>query len=382
MLCALVLVGCGVPTPPPELPTATPGSQNPDSPLYLPLTPVRPEKEQEFAPLDLPRGTTIYFVRDSKLWRVSPDGSGEKVLSDLPVSSPPQPSPDGGMVAFTSGKELYVLPSEGGEARKLATGEMAERQRLGWSHDGSLVGYLSLDVTTPGALQAWAAPVAGGEPTLITTLTRGVSALGPAFEPCVRWSPDGRWVVVGGVNTPALLLRWPLSSGREGDVREVPGGEPAWSPNSEALIYSETLNGALIVFTVLNSGATPFRNEVQFVGTRLGEYAQGPGPRWSPASPGADSDLISYRSRAASGEPRVSVRSRGGRELEPLSNGTNNPAWSPRGDELVVETGFLREDTLGRRWVPSGLAIAKVNMDGPHTITPLVKNAQWPAWGR
>lgn len=381
MLCALVLVGCGVPTPPPELPTATPGSQNPDSPLYLPLTPVRPEKEQEFAPLDLPRGT-IYFVRDSKLWRVSPDGSGEKVLSDLPVSSPPQPSPDGGMVAFTSGKGLYVIPSEGGEARKLATGEMAERQQLGWSRDGSLVGYLSLDVTTPGALQAWAAPVRGGDPTLITTLTRGVSALGPAFEPCVRWSPDGQWVVVGGVNNPALLLRWPLSSGREGDVREVPGGEPAWSPNSEALIYSETLNGALIVFTVLNSGATPFRNEVQFVGTRLGEYAQGPGPLWSPASPGADSDLISYRSRAASGEPRVSVRSRGGRELEPLSNGTNNPAWSPRGDELVVETGFLREDTLGRRWVPSGLAIAKVNMDGPHTITPLVKNAQWPAWGR
>src|SRR5438128_8608858 len=151
-LAALILLlvvgfmaGCDVPTPPPELPTATPGSQNPESlNASNGLTPVPPTPERGFTPLAGPPGH-IYFVRGSTLWRVEPDGSGAKQLSDLPLNNPPQPSPDGKAIAFTSGKAVYVIASDGGAARKIADGELPENQRLGWSDDGSQVGYLTYD---------------------------------------------------------------------------------------------------------------------------------------------------------------------------------------------------------------------------------------------
>jgi Tol biopolymer transport system component len=200
----------------------------------------------------------------------------------------------------------------------------------------------------------------------------------------VRWSPDGLFVVVSGVDNPFWLLRWPLSTGREGDVRQVPGGEPEWSPDGRTIIYAETLSGALLVYGVLQAEATPFRNELRYIGTGLGEYAQGPGPRFSPASTGSDSDLIAFRSRTQQGEPQVALRRRSVGELSPLPPLTNNPAWSPGGDRLVVETGYLKESVFGLQWTPTGLSIARLSLvdDQPHQLFPLVKDAMWPAWGK
>jgi Tol biopolymer transport system component len=381
-LCIVLLVGCDVPSPPPELPTATPGSQNPESlasnprSTQVPLTP-----ERGFTPLAAPPGH-IYFVRASGSWSVSPDGSGESRLSDLPPSNPPVPSPDGSLVAFTSGNGLYVIPSSGGAPSKLAEAALPENQRLGWAPDGSIVGYISEDTAAPGRENAWTVPVKAGSSTLLTTLEQGAPGRGPAYERSVLWSPDGKWVTVAGLNNPMRLLRWPLSTSRADDMRDIPGGEPDWSPDSRTIVYAETLNGALSIYYVVAAGATPFRNEQQLVGTRLGEYAQGPGPRWSPASSGSDSDLIAYRSRSPDGEPRVSIRQRWGKELAPLPGPSNNPSWSPSGDRLVVETGYVKAGTFGEKWTPDGLAIAGISLSGQHSVTSLVKDGWWPAWGK
>jgi Tol biopolymer transport system component len=187
---------------------------------------------------------------------------------------------------------------------------------------------------------------------------------------------------VGAVNNPSRLLRWPLATGHDGDVTDIAGGEPDWSPDSRTLLYTETLDGAVLIYSVLDAKATPFRNEKLFVGTGMGQYAQGPGPLWSPASIGADSDLLVYRSRTLSGEPNVAVRSRGGRDYSSLPDLTNNPAWSPNGDSLVVETGVVRNGDLGLLWTPTGLAIATISLTGNHKLTPLVKDAQMPSWGK
>src|SRR6476646_4108643 len=75
LLCVALLAGCDVPTPPPELPTPTPGSGNPENPLsQLALTQVVPTPPRDFAPLNAPTGH-IYFVRQGNLWRVEPDGT-------------------------------------------------------------------------------------------------------------------------------------------------------------------------------------------------------------------------------------------------------------------------------------------------------------------
>jgi len=374
--------GCDVPEPPPELPTATPGSRNPESDQARRVTAVRPTADPGFTPLDAPPGH-IYFVRASRLWRIAPDGTGEVKLSDLPISSPPQPSPDGKLIAWVSGPDLYVAPSEGGPTRRLASGNVAERQRLGWTPDGSLLGYVAIDPATMGVEKAFAVPTEGGEPLLIGTTTLAAVPRGPTYERTVQWSPDNKWVVFSSLASPMQLFRWPLSTGREGDVRQIGGGEPEWSPDSRTLLFTQSVNGALHLYDVLDSEDIPFRDEQQRVGTGLGEHAQGPGPRWSPASGGWPSDPIAYRSRSPEGEPRVSIRLRGARELPPLLSLTNNPSWSPSGDRLVVETGRLEEDVLGSRWVPTGLSIATVDMaNGEHKLTPLVKDAQWPTWGK
>jgi Tol biopolymer transport system component len=379
-----------VPAPPPEIPTPTPGSQNPESEQFTGnLTPVRGELPREFTPLPASPGT-IYFVRAASLWRIRPDGSGERRLSDLPVTGPPQVSPDGKSVAFISEHDVYVVPSEGGEPRKVFSGDLAPRQRLGWSADGSMLGVFTLDPAAMGVEKAWAVPVMpanGGQPVLITTVTNAVVPRGATYERCIKWSPDGKWVLVASVNNPMRLLRWPppapaTGATTESDVRIIPGGEPDWSPDSRTIVYTESLDGALVLYDVLKNESTPFRNEQQHVGTGLGEYAQGPFPLWSPASPGSNDDPIAYRSHSEEGKPRVSIRTRGARELQPLPDLTNNPSWSPAGDRLVVETGHLQDHPLGAQWVPDGLAIAELSFTGTHTLTPLVRDAQWPVWGK
>ena len=378
----LFLSGCDVPKPPPELPTATVGSQNPESIDAVRGTPVRIEPERDFTPLAVPPGT-IYFARSSGLWSIEPNGSGEKQLANLPVTSAPVPSPDGTQVAWISDNDLYVVAAGGGEPRKLYSGPLADRQRIGWAPDSSKIGFITLDPSVMGGEKSWYVPAIGGPPLEINSTAHGAVPRGASYERVVQWSPDGFWIVISGVNNPMQIMRWPVSPGKEGEVIEVAGGEPDWSPDSHTLVHTESMNGALQIFDIRSVKATPFRTEQQPVGTGLNEYGQGPGPKWSPASVGTDSDLIAYRSHSPGGEPRVSIRRRGARELAPLPSLTNNPAWSPSGDKLVVETGYLQAGELGPRWVPTGLSIAAIDTTGgDHRITPLVKGASSPAWGK
>ena len=381
-LVALALAACDVPTPPPALPTPTPGSSVLESDqARSQLTPVRATPDRGYTPIAGPPGH-IYFVRAGHLWTVSPDGSGERQLSDLSITGTPQPSPDGKMLAWVGDKDLYVMPSIGGDAHKLYTGDLTDRQRIGWSPDNKLLGFFTYDLASIGTEKAWYIPAAGGDPAPITTFTGSTGDQGATYERSVKWSPDDNWVVVGAVNNPSRLLRWPLATGHDGDVTDIAGGEPDWSPDSRTLLYTETLDGAVLIYSVLDAKATPFRNEKLFVGTGMGQYAQGPGPLWSPASIGADSDILVYRSRTLSGEPNVAVRSRGGRDYSSLPDLTNDPAWSPNGDSLVVETGVVRNGDLGLEWSPTGLAIATISLTGNHKLTPLVKDAQMPSWGK
>jgi dipeptidyl aminopeptidase/acylaminoacyl peptidase len=105
-----------------------------------------------------PDGTTVAFVvshidpeeRDyrSAIWIAAADGSSppRRFTSGEKRDSSPRWSPDGSQLAFTSSRgeaktgQLYVIPAEGGEARKL-TDLKEDPSDLVWSPDGSRIAF-------------------------------------------------------------------------------------------------------------------------------------------------------------------------------------------------------------------------------------------------
>ncbi len=118
------------------------------------------------------------------------------------------PTLHGDSVVFVSEDDLWVVPLEGGKARRLTAGR-GEVSTPRISPDGSLLAYTSLDEGTP---DVWVMPLEGGPPRRLSWVGHGCRVLG--------WSPDGqkiRFCTALGQPTGHLL-----------EAYEVPvtGGEP------------------------------------------------------------------------------------------------------------------------------------------------------------
>ena len=100
----------------------------------------------------------------------------------------PQISPDGRQVAFTIGDvnfaanktltQIYVMPIDGGEMKRLTDGQSSASAPR-WSSDGKKIAY-----TTGG--QIWVMDHDGGHKEQVTKISTGAG--GPV------WSPDGKWI--------------------------------------------------------------------------------------------------------------------------------------------------------------------------------------------
>src|SRR3990172_7065942 len=97
-------------------------------------------------------GNAVVFVYAGDIWTASiGDGIARRLTSDAGMELFPRFSPDGKWIAFTGdfdgNRDVYVMPSDGGEPRRLTyspdqSGDIADRMGpdnlvMGWTPDGS-----------------------------------------------------------------------------------------------------------------------------------------------------------------------------------------------------------------------------------------------------
>jgi eukaryotic-like serine/threonine-protein kinase len=176
--------------------------------------------------------------RDSSdLW-VTDLGSGttQRLTTDGMDNNDPVWSPDGRFIAYSAeapgGKDVFVRPLEGGQARLLIK-LPGIQWPTDWVHDGSGLLFTNTEVTggRAGAQDIWVQPFDG-------TAARPYVAT-PARDGSARASPNGRWVAYQSDESgrfevyvqayPAPGLKTLVSAGG--------GGGPVWRGDGRELYY-------------------------------------------------------------------------------------------------------------------------------------------------
>ena len=209
-----------------------------------------------------PDGTRILYSRDRngnpKLYRVEPDGSGLRPLTDGTHNEVGAAfSPDGRTIAFSRDGVLYLMNGDGMEPRRLAS-VRARATAPAWSPDGTRIAF-------EGRRDyLYVVDAAGG--SRASRLTRG-------SDP--HWSPDGKRIVFLWQDEPRSVnwdlytvafdgtgkrklveadrLRWLATEPEDVDL-----WNPAWSPDGKTILFSGAGRGhgdTAALFTVRPDGS-------------------------------------------------------------------------------------------------------------------------------
>lgn len=167
LTCALVLLSLALPARADEAPAK-------DAPLLL----QKPTLSK----------THIVFAYADDLWIVPRDGGEAKRLTTgTGVETDPRFSPDGSMIAFTGqydgNDDVFVVPAAGGQPKRL-TYHPGSDQVVGWTNDGKRVLFRSAREAYSRFTRLYTIGLDGGEPEALP-LPRGDSA---------SYSPDGKAV--------------------------------------------------------------------------------------------------------------------------------------------------------------------------------------------
>ncbi len=156
----------------------------------------------------------IAFCYGSDIWISNLETNEVKRLTSTSATErDPHISPDGKFVAFTSsraGTAVYIVPIEGGEAKRLTWHPDACQVR-GWTNDGKKVLYASTRETAPSGInRLWTISKDGGVPELLTHQWSYNGSFSPNGKQIVidrmgRWDVEWR-AYRGGQNTPLIIL--------------------------------------------------------------------------------------------------------------------------------------------------------------------------------
>ncbi len=199
-----------------------------------------------------PDGDRVVYVRQfadvmtdmnySNLWLVRADGSGHRPLTTGKFTdNSPRWSPDGSRIAYMSNRDgmpqIYMHWVESGQTAAI-TNLTDPATGLSWSPDGSRLAFYKLVPEAPLTVGELPAPPAGAEWAAPAKYT---DKLVFRFDG-IGDMPSGYWhlfTVPGEGGTPRQL-----TSGEKSYTAgffAAPGGGPAWTPSSDAILLSANL---------------------------------------------------------------------------------------------------------------------------------------------
>ncbi len=139
-------------------------------------------------------------------------------------------------VAFALANDLWIVPREGGDARRLTTGATLATHPV-FSPDGSQIAFSG---EYEGNLDVYVVPAAGGQPRRLT--------FHPGPDAAVGWTPDGTRVVFSSSRDQAFrfprLFTVPAEGGFATALPLPMADDGSFSPDGKRLAYVPYSNGA------------------------------------------------------------------------------------------------------------------------------------------
>ena len=302
-------------------------------------------------------GDALVFVCEDDLWSVPLAGVAQRLTASAGELSTPRLSPDGSVVAFVAREEghpeVYVMPAEGGNARRLTFLGSEACAISGWSPDGSDILFVS-DSGSPFVKETHGFRIAreGGVP----------QPLGLGHMKSLSLHADGRLAIGRNNDDPARWKRY--RGGTAGDLGGVDAtgsgtftrlltlkGNLCWPMwVGERVFFLSDHEGVANLYSVLpdGSGLTRHTNETEY-------FAR---------FPSTDGKLIAYTAGA-----RVF-------ELDPESGAVRaieveTPSFAPQTVRRFVD---IADDLEHFAASPDGTALALVSRGRPFTM-PLWEEA-------
>jgi Tol biopolymer transport system component len=305
-------------------------------------------------------------------------GAAGVMALEAPPASATFPGPDG-RIAFqafierTDSFEIFTATPDGGDAQQLTSNPRRMSSVPDWSPDGEMIAFDS--DRAGGAFEAFQIYVMNADGSGLTQLTTG-----PGFHVTPGWSPDGSSLAISADwgDYPALQGIWIIPASDPGGVTQVeaqrvttlPKGlefddEPQFSPD-----------GSSIVFTRFKSERKSAIHRVNVDGTGLQRLTpwklNASNPDWSP-----DGQMITFDSGDLGfppAKPDIFVMGADGSSRTRLTDSrrirkgkrvkfAQNPVWSPSGTKIMF-TRFKARRFLPKSLPPFGGPLVVMNPDG------------------